>query len=76
MKLHDRFQKRVAEALEANSMSQEDLAQKLGCSRQNVSQYICGNRVPGLDMVERFAEALGIADGKELLEEIETSAAL
>ncbi|WP_157606287.1 helix-turn-helix domain-containing protein [Schlesneria paludicola] len=74
MKLHDRFQKRVHEALEANQMSQGDLAKRLGVSRQNVSQYLCGNRVPGLDMVERFAEALGFAEPNELLQETESHA--
>lgn len=71
MTLHDRFQKKIKDALELNGMSQGDLAMKLGVSRQMVSQYVNGAIVPGLDVVERFSRALNLSDPASLLDDSE-----
>ncbi len=73
VKLHDRFKKKLLAALEMNAMSQGELAKRLGCSRQMVSLYLLGDRMPGLDVVERFSEALGLPDPAALIDNSEIS---
>ena len=71
VKLHERFQRKLQEALEASQLSQGQLASRLGVSRQMISQYATGQTVPGLDVVERFSEALGLPDAATLIDESE-----
>jgi len=54
-------------------MSQGDLAKKLGVSRQMVSLYLSGKRMPGLDIVEKFSLALELPDAASLIDESEIS---
>ena len=76
LKLHDRFLKKLHEALDSNDWSQADLAAKLGCKPQMVSQYLCGKRIPGLDVVEKFSIALGLPDAASLIDESEIQQAV
>lgn len=39
-------------------LSQATLAERLGVQQSNVSTYLTGKRDPGLEIVERWAEAL------------------
>lgn len=56
--------------MDETGMSQSDIARKMKVTRSLVSQYLSGHRCPGLDMVVRFADALGIEEPIELLSEV------
>lgn len=71
MKLHKRFQERVRAVLQAESMSQGELARRMKVSPQTVSLYLNGERCPGLDLVEKFATALKLHDAGALLQQEE-----
>ena len=71
MTLHNRFQKKLREALEVNGWSQTDLAKCLECRPQMVSLYLSGKRMPGLDVVEKFAISLGLPDAASLIDNSE-----
>jgi transcriptional regulator with XRE-family HTH domain len=71
LSLHNRFQKKLREALEVNGWSQRDLAKSFDCAPQMVSQYLSGKRMPGLDVVEKFAIALGLPDAASLIDNSE-----
>lgn len=71
MILQERFQAKLRQALIANGWSQADLARRMGVSQPFVSQYTSGTRCPGLDVVERFAKALGLPDPGLLIDESE-----
>lgn len=45
--------------MERQSISQTDLARKTGISRPNISNYLKGKNVPGLEVLEKFSAALG-----------------
>jgi transcriptional regulator with XRE-family HTH domain len=59
-KLLNIFVNTVKELLHSQKLSQTDFAQKLGVSRQTVSQFITGEHAPRLDKVEDISEALGV----------------
>jgi len=68
VKLHERFRKRVREALEVEGISQADLARRMRVKPQMVSNYLSHDGpCPSLDVVENFATALSIDDGSILL---------
>lgn len=68
MKLHERFKKRVREALHAEDISQAELARRMRVSSQMVSNYLSHDGpCPSLDVIENFATALGIEDGAILI---------
>lgn len=71
MTLKDRFVKKLTEALEAHGWTDADLAREMGVSRQFVGQYRSGNRTPGIDVAERFANALGLDDPAALIDKSE-----
>lgn len=60
MILNTLFCQHVKEILEAESISQAELARRMEVKPQMVSQYLRGEVCPGLDVVERFAIALGV----------------
>ncbi|MEI8022366.1 MAG: helix-turn-helix transcriptional regulator [Schlesneria sp.] len=74
--LQNRFQRKLRVALEANGWTQQDMADKLGCSNQMVSQYLLGRRCPGLDVIEKFATTLGLPDAASLIDNSEISLAI
>lgn len=55
------FQRKVKRALDEMGVSQSELARRMGTDRQYVYKYIAGITCPGLDVIERFANALEIA---------------
>lgn len=71
MILRERFLHRVREQLELRGMSQAELARRMSASPQFVSQYLAGHSCPGLEVVQRFADALEISDPVDLLKEPE-----
>lgn len=70
MILRDRFVRKVNEARDVAGISKAELARRMGVSPQFVSQYLNEQNptTPGLDIVERFAIALGLPDPSMLLD--------
>lgn len=66
--LQERFRQRVRAELESRGWSQGELARRMNVSPQFVSQYLNGQRSPGLDLVQRFSETFDLNDPIELLE--------
>ena len=57
--LIQRFQAAVRRRLDAMpELNQSRLAERMGVPPSYVSMYVLGYKSPGLDVVERFAEAL------------------
>lgn len=52
------FSKRVGKMLEARSMSQSDLAEKMNLGRSQLSRYLNGRSMPSFYMADRIAKAL------------------
>lgn len=61
MILNDNFCRKLREALRARGRSQEWLAEATGIHPPNISKYMNGKIQPGVDKVEAFATALGVA---------------
>jgi len=68
LQLQERFRSKLQRALQEKGMSQSQLAREMHMSPQAVGQYIHGQRVPGLDLVEKFATALEV-EASNLLDE-------
>ena len=49
-----------------NQMSQEDLARKLGTTKQVISNYENGKHTPKINVAANIADALGVSLGKML----------
>lgn len=54
------FRRNVVTLLELHGMSRSDLARAMGVTPQFVTQLLNGARDPGLSLVERVAEAIGV----------------
>lgn len=67
-KLHEFFLINVRDAMREQGMTQLELSQRLGVSRPYVNQVLSGKWVPGLELVERIANALGVS-AAQLMEE-------
>lgn len=66
--LEKRFQRKLQDAIEQKGISQRELARRMGISSQLVGDYYHARKSPGLDMIERFAQALEV-DPLNLLDE-------
>lgn len=53
--------------MEAQGMTSEQLAQRVGCTRQTIHRYRSGKALPKVDLALRIAEALDIDVGLLLL---------
>lgn len=73
MVLQQRFRSKLLAALRAKSWSQTKLADEMGVTPQYVHKYLSGISTPGLDVVERFAAALGTDDPSDLINEKDTA---
>ncbi|TWT49056.1 helix-turn-helix protein [Thalassoglobus neptunius] len=60
MVLQEEFRRIVKDELARQGMSQSELARRMSVSRPTVSQYLSGKFCPGLDVVEKFFNALGL----------------
>ena len=59
----------VRERMQQLELSQDELADRLKCGKSFVSQMLNGHRRPGLESLETFAVALGLAEPADLLRE-------
>lgn len=57
---HDIFVANVLSLLEQQGITQAELARRMRCSRPYVSQIISQRTDPGLRVVDRLAQALGV----------------
>jgi transcriptional regulator with XRE-family HTH domain len=60
------FPNRVNELRRARGLTQQQLADKVGCSKMQVSGIERGVREFSLSMMQRFAQALGVTAGELL----------
>ena len=51
---------RLRSWMRQEGISQEELARRLGCTRGAVGHYLSGRRHPGLPLMERLAEIMGV----------------
>lgn len=52
------FAQALSAHLESRGLTQKELATMIGVTEGMVSQYIAGHRKPGLDLIQRIADAL------------------
>lgn len=62
---------KIAELREAKGLSQEQLAEMLGVSRQSVSKWEMGQMLPQIDKVLQLSEIFGVSTDALLREEME-----
>ena len=60
LNLQQHFRDNLASALRTRGMTQSALARLMNISPQTVGDYYHGRKSPGLEVVERFAHALGL----------------
>lgn len=53
--------KNLKELRKNNHLTQEEVAQKIGVTRQAISSYESGRTQPGIDLLMRFAEIYGVS---------------
>ena len=58
MPLHDHFRANVRHRRQELKLTQQELSERLQCSRPYVAQVEAGDHTPTLDLVEKFAKAL------------------
>ena len=59
--LQEEFRRIVKDELARQGMSQRELARRMGVANPMVNQYLTGKICPGLDVVEKFFNALHIS---------------
>jgi len=57
------FSTRLRRAMNAADLSQKALAEKSGCSRAAISQYLSGKHIPNEQVTGTLAAALGVEPG-------------
>ena len=62
----DKIQKALAEALKQRTMTQAELASKIGVKQCMISHYISGRSMPALDTLSRLCTVLDL-DANEIL---------
>ena len=60
MLLQQRFRDAVLARLEVLGWSKAELGRQMGVSPQYINSYLNENKSPGLDVLERFAQSLGV----------------
>ena len=70
-KFNNIFSKNLKFYLYERNMTQEDLANAIGASRQSISNWVNGKQIPKIDKVKKISDALGI-DKNALFEESNT----
>lgn len=60
LSLQQEFRSIVLAELEAQGLSQRELASRMGIKHPTVSRYLNGHQVPGADMMEKFFIALRV----------------
>ena len=69
MILDERFRENAKRIMTDKHLSQSEIARRMHVSASMVNQYLSGHRSPGLEMVERFAQAMELDRATDLLEE-------
>ena len=62
----EKIQAALAEALKQRTITQEELARKVGVNQSMISHYITGRSMPALDTLSRICTALDL-DANEIL---------
>lgn len=70
-KFNEIFSKNLKKYLEKENMNQAELAEKIGASRQSVSNWVTGKQVPRMEKLQKVAGALNI-DKNKLFESSES----
>ena len=55
------FKENLISLRKLNHMSQEELAEKLGISRQTLSKYETGESIPDIERSKAIADAFGVS---------------
>ena len=55
------FKDNLVQLRKANEMTQEDLAEKIGVSRQSVAKWEAGDSLPDIDRCKSIAEIFGVS---------------
>ena len=61
MKLSDVFVSNALQAVEKRGISKSELARRVGIDPASTAKYLSGKTKPGIDVIEKFAEALGVS---------------
>lgn len=70
-KFNEIFSQNLKKYLEKENMNQAELAEKIGASRQSVSNWVTGKQVPRMEKLQKVADALNI-DKNKLFESSES----
>ena len=62
----ENIQKALAEALKQRTITQEELANRIGVNQSMISHYITGRSMPALDTLSRICTELDL-DANEIL---------
>ena len=62
----EKIQHALAEALKQRTITQEELAKKIGVNQSMISHYITGRSMPALDTLSRICSILDL-DANEIL---------
>ncbi len=62
----ENIQSALAEALKQRTITQEELAKRIGVSQSMISHYITGRNMPALDTLSRICTVLDL-DANEIL---------
>ena len=60
------IQKALIDALEQRTITQAELAEKIGVSQSMISHYVSGRKLPALDTLSRICTVLDL-DANEIL---------
>lgn len=64
--LPEQVRKSLREQLRRSGLTQAEIATRMGTTQSHISQILNGPRVPGLDLLERLAGAMGCTVQLEL----------
>ena len=70
-KFNEIFSQNLKKYLKKENMNQAELAEKIGASRQSVSNWVTGKQVPRMEKLQKVADALNI-DKNKLFESSES----
>lgn len=65
----DTIGSRIRAAMRAAGVPQHRLAEMIGSQQPSISRYCTGGATPSMATLRKIAEALGVADWRELLPE-------
>ena len=60
----------AADFLKSKGITQQDIADQLGCTRANVNMWFCGDSSPTVASIERITEAMNALAANTCYEEV------